>query len=77
MARYALCWEKNLKSERTLSCVFFKYVSCSSRTSAKSGMKQRCFGCGHYKRFVNEMEREEEEFWKEVNELRGGGSAER
>jgi len=63
--------------EKFLSCLFSSHVPCSFRKSEKSGIMPRCSGCGHYKRFVNEVEREEEEFWKEVDEENRGGSVER
>jgi hypothetical protein len=53
-----------------LSCLFSSHVPCSFRKSEKSGITRRCSGCEHYKKFVNEMEREEEEFWNEADELR-------
>ena len=61
--------EVALSARRKLSsCLFSSHVPCSFRKSEKSGMMRRCPMCGHYKRFVNEMEREEEEFWSEVDE---------
>ena len=52
------------------SCVFFDDVLCSFRKSEKSGIMNRCFDCRYYKKFVEEKEKEEEEFWREVDEMR-------
>jgi len=63
--------EVALSARRKLpSCLFSFHVPCLFRKSEKSGIMRRCSGCGHYKRFVEEMEREEGEFWNEVDELR-------
>jgi len=62
VGKLALSGEKKL-----LSCAFSSRVPCSFRKSEKSGIMRRCSGCGHYRNFVNEMEREEEEFWNVVD----------
>jgi hypothetical protein len=51
-------------------CVLTNAILCSYRKSAKSGLMNRCFSCPHYERFNREME-EEEEFWEEVEKIRG------
>lgn len=57
-----------MKREKVLSCVFFDDVSCSFRKSEKPRVVSGCSGCRHYKRFIEEMEREDEEFWNEIDE---------
>jgi hypothetical protein len=58
------------KRKKLFSCVFFDDVLCSFRKSERSGIMNRCSKCPHYERFVEEMGREEEEFWREVDEVR-------
>jgi hypothetical protein len=58
---------------KVLPCVFFDDVLCSFRRSEKSGIMRRCLGCEHYKKFVEEMEKEEDEFFDEVERARRRG----
>jgi len=46
---------------KPLSCEFWDNVLCSFRRGAKGSIMQRCFECGHYLRFMAEMDVEEEE----------------
>ena len=48
-------------------------VLCAWRRSEKSGIMERCFSCVHYKRFVEEMEREEDAFFEEAERIRKFG----
>lgn len=57
---------------KVLSCVFFDDVLCSLRRHEKVRIMSRCFRCSHYLRFVREMEKEEEEFFEEVERIRRG-----
>ena len=49
------------KRGKLLSCFFDDDVLCSFRKSEKSGIMNRCFKCPFYKKFVEEMEKEEED----------------
>ena len=79
------------KRGKLLSCFFDDDVLCSYRKSEKSGIMNRCFKCPYYKKFKEEMEREEiedardfelaqrdfEEFLRKWRrEFSGGGSVE-
>ncbi len=57
---------------KLLPCFFSSLVSCSFRKSEKFGVMNRCLWCEHYKRFCDEMEKEEEELFAEVDEMRKG-----
>jgi len=64
-----MCARSSQSTKRQLlPCVFSSHVSCSFRKSEKFRIMSKCSGCEHYKRFIEEMEREEEEFWNEVDE---------
>ena len=57
---------------KPLSCLFMLDVLCSYVKTEKSvGVMDRCLKCGHYARFLREMAKEEEEFFEEVERLRG------
>jgi predicted ATP-dependent serine protease len=55
-------------SKKLFSCTFWVDVVCSHRKSDKSGIMGRCLKCEHYARFIREMEKEDEEMDKEVEE---------
>lgn len=55
-------------SEKLLSCAFLLDVLCSYRKSEKSGVMGRCLKCEHYARFIREMDKEDEEMDKEVED---------
>lgn len=55
--------------EKLLCCLFWSEVLCSFRRSEKSVIMERCFSCVHYKRFVEEMEREEDAFFEEAEKI--------
>ena len=57
-------------SPKLLSCVFWDDVWCSYRKSEKVGVMDRCMKCRHYRRLIREMEKEEEEFFEEVERAR-------
>ena len=59
-------------SMKVLSCVFFDDVLCSYRKNVKLGVMGRCFKCRYYKRFKRESDKEEEEFFEEVERIRRG-----
>jgi hypothetical protein len=64
-----MCARSSQSTKRELlPCVFSSHVSCSVRKSEKFLIMSKCSGCKHYKKFVEEMEREDEEFWNEVDE---------
>ena len=52
-------------------CVLSNYVLCSFRKSEKSGVMGRCLKCSHFERFMDSMDREEEEFFEMVEAIRG------
>lgn len=52
---------KKGKRGESLSCLFLDDVSCSFRGSKESRMMARCPKCSHYERFLREMDEEEEE----------------
>ena len=56
---------------KVLSCVFKNDVLCSFRKSEKVKFMHMCLKCSHYLDFCKEMEDEEEEFWEEVERIRG------
>jgi hypothetical protein len=60
-------------SSKRLPCVFFDDVRCPYRKSEKVKIMSRCFKCPHLKEFEREMEREEDEFWDEVDRMRREG----
>jgi len=50
-------------------CVFFPDVQCSYReTDVEFYIMHRCLECSHYARFMREMEEEDEELFREVEE---------
>jgi hypothetical protein len=55
-------------SEKLLSCVFLPDVVCSYRKSEKFGVMGRCLKCEHYARFIREMDKEDEEMDREVED---------
>jgi hypothetical protein len=55
-------------SGKLLSCAFLPDVLCSYRKDAKFGVMARCFKCPHYVRFIREMDQEDEEIDKEVED---------
>jgi len=51
-------------------CVFFPDVQCSYReTDVEFYILHRCLECSHYARFMHEMDEEDEESWKEIDEV--------
>jgi len=68
---------------RGLRCVLYSNILCFHRKNLRSGVMARCFNCRHYRRFEREraieeakvfaeLEREEEEFFEEVERARRG-----
>ena len=55
---------------KILSCLFLLDVLCSFRRYEGFGFMKRCETCVHYLRFLREMEKEEDEFFEEVDRLR-------
>lgn len=55
-------------AEKLLPCAFLLDVLCSYRKSEKSGVMGRCLKCEHYMRFIREMDKEDEEMDKEVED---------
>lgn len=49
---------------------FFDDVLCSFRKSERSGVLDRCMNCDNFERFNREMQKEEDEFFEEVEWLR-------
>jgi hypothetical protein len=58
------------KETKVLSCVLFDDVLCSFRKSEKCDFMDRCFKCPQFKRFVREMDEEEQEFFDYVDKVR-------
>ena len=57
-------------AEKLLSCLFLLDVLCSFRRRyEKLGIMNRCLECVHYKRFLKEMQEEEEEFFEEAEKI--------
>lgn len=56
-----------------LSCIFFDDVLCSFRKSEKLGVMDRCLKCEYYRRFMREMDEEEERVWDEIDRIRKYG----
>ena len=52
---------------KLLSCFFLTDVLCSFRKTEEFGVMDRCLRCSHYKRFMREMEEEEDEMWEEID----------
>jgi hypothetical protein len=59
--------------KKLLPCLYELNVLCAFRTSEKKTHMKRCEKCKHYKRFVKDMEDEEQEFWDEVDRIRKYG----
>jgi len=55
-------------SEKLFACAFLLDVLCSYRKSEKCGVMGRCLKCEHYMRFIREMDKEDEEMDKEVED---------
>lgn len=55
---------------KVLSCVFLDDVVCSFRKDARFGVMSRCFKCTHYRRFMDEMDEEDERVMNEIDEIR-------
>lgn len=56
-----------------LPCLFLTDVLCSFREGATVEIMGRCFNCPHYKRFMEEMEKEDKETMDEFDEIRKSG----
>jgi len=54
-------------------CVFLNDVVCSSQKRGAPKILDRCLECVEYRRFVFDMEREEEDFFKECDLIRKFG----
>jgi len=52
-----------------LSCVFSSRVSCSFRKSEKFGIMNRCLRCPNYRKFVREMDEEDERETAEIEDI--------
>jgi hypothetical protein len=59
----------NENRSNLLPCVFLDGVLCSYRKSTRFTVMDRCLKCRHYRRFVCEMAKEEDEFWSFVDEV--------
>ena len=55
--------------KKLLFCLFLVDVLCSFRKSEKFYIMNRCFECPHYKRFLKEMQDEEDEFFEECERI--------
>ena len=73
--KVAVLMEKErTKQLKFLSCIFLLDVQCAFRTDADDFRPmQRCWSCSYYKRFMAEMEEEEDEFWVFESEVRKYG----
>jgi len=60
-------------AEKILPCFFLPDVLCSFRKSEKSVPMDRCFKCKYYRRFMREMDEEEERVWAEIDKIRKYG----
>ena len=56
-----------------LSCLFWLDVLCSFRKYEKFGIMDRCLDCVHYKRFLREMDKEDQKVMDEIDEIRRTG----
>lgn len=56
-------------------CLFLPDVVCLYVESDKPTFMSRCEECPHYKRFVRDMENEDQEFWDEVDRIRKYGES--
>lgn len=52
---------------KLFQCFFSPQTLCSYRKTEQFSVMERCFSCPEYKRFGAEMEREEEDFFVEVD----------
>ena len=59
--------------KKLLSCVLWTDVICSHRKLGKSGFMNRCYTCTEYARFIQAMQDEEDEFWREEEKIRKYG----
>ena len=53
--------------KKLLSCVWLDDVLCSFRKSEKVKIMNRCWKCEQYKRFLREMEEEDERDMEEID----------
>ena len=60
--------KEEMASDKLLSCTFLSDVLCSFRKDEKFGVMGRCLKCEHYARFIREMDKEDEEMDKEVED---------
>ncbi len=58
---------------KSLPCVFLDDVLCLHRKDAKFVVMARCFECRHYRRFMREMDKEDERVMDEIDEIRRTG----
>lgn len=59
--------------KKLLSCTFLPDVLCSFRKSEKVRIMSRCSDCAHYKRFMREMDSEDEAVMTEIDRIRKYG----
>lgn len=59
--------------DKLFSCFFLSDVLCSFRTNEKFGVMSRCLKCPHYRRFVREMDEEDERVMDEIDKIRKYG----
>lgn len=55
---------------KPLSCLFLDDVLCSYRKDERFTVMSRCFKCGHYRRFLREMDEEDKRVMDEIDEIR-------
>lgn len=59
--------------KKQLFCLFLLDVLCSFRKYEKFGVMDRCLECPHYKKFLREMDKQDEMFWDEEARVRKYG----
>ena len=59
--------------EKLFSCFFLPDVLCSFRNNENFAIMNRCLKCPHYKRFLREMDEEDERVMDEIDKIRKYG----
>lgn len=56
--------------KKLFSCFFLADVLCSFRKDERFNVMERCFKCPHYRRFMSEMQEEDDKVMDEIDRIR-------
>ena len=65
--------EVGFNARKELSCLFLPDVLCSFRKNENFAVMNRCLKCPHRKRFLREMDEEDERVMDEIDKIRKYG----